>query len=926
MFVTATITRPLVRLACNFLRDPHLVTAEHMSPKPHDFDRNFATSAEALVRVPIASDQQIPSSSLKEDGNGEQPKSDPFSSAQLLDALPPEKLKRPSTPEEFNLAVVRAEARSLLRQGGRLLPSTIQHSYLTLRVPKAVFMSQFALDSRLPRRDIASFVGLPTTSKSDKDTTKLEQTKDDRETEDKKAEEWTWKDVVGLDPSLRPNNLSLDQLWGNNHKSHAERSGRRTLDIGRHLAYLKATGASEKKIAREIARIEKVRVIKDALEKAKKAQADKAAKLDAARRSLLGNKMKKRKGIDGNSTAMEGANEMETIEDRDGFDEVEDGIDPYYLTRFASPKEILELQKLDVALSKFIKLQTNMIARLHAAMNPRVCVVFGNNTTHFPELAMALRAKGFRVACVVRDSHKAIRNKALRDAESGNIDILLASNMLARGVDLRGVNLVINLGIPKDAFWYIHRAGRVDRMGGQQGCHVITLAPFVYTPDRIHSNEVAKEGDDSLREGSTGESDHTDVPNETLDTFDIEAEIAKEKAKLAEMATITRDQSPGATTEPNHVAHSGEDLKGLSPTTSTPPQEKVVKLVEKLNSEQRSVVRHIEALLGRRIMPAYLRAGKVYPLAAGSSPLICRQAKPKLSLIRTGRGNLVSSAVTHPLPNVSGIPSDDNHEFKKQDKDDNRWDGIDTVRGRVSIISNAETKIWQHDQPIWDSHEAMAQITVDKTPHEEESASRQQMKREGYRQWQRQRFAGRALRMAAATQGIPHLSLQNALSQTISHEREENGGGVLMTTNSLNGPIVPAKGTTRRRARSSESTYIGQFDREVGALSHISEEDGALAKLKAVQSSVAEFVRHRPSNETIVKGNLANDNLQASASCIDPKPIVGAKQPKGEDMISLASDRTVDIRDVDLEEGEKALRQEQRRKVLRSRTGRSRLI
>jgi len=60
---------------------------------------------------------------------------------------------------------------------------------------------------------------------------------------------------------------------------------------------------------------------------------------------------------------------------------------------------------------------------------------------------------------------KAQRAKILKGLEKDKSQILIATEMLARGIDIKGATHVVNFGVPKDFASYLHRAGRVGRMG-----------------------------------------------------------------------------------------------------------------------------------------------------------------------------------------------------------------------------------------------------------------------------------------------------------------------------------------------------------------------------------------------------------------------------------------------------------------------------
>ena len=61
------------------------------------------------------------------------------------------------------------------------------------------------------------------------------------------------------------------------------------------------------------------------------------------------------------------------------------------------------------------------------------------------------------------------RGSALRRLAEGRLHVLAATDMLARGVDIKGATFVVNASLPGDIGTYLHRAGRVGRLGGASG-------------------------------------------------------------------------------------------------------------------------------------------------------------------------------------------------------------------------------------------------------------------------------------------------------------------------------------------------------------------------------------------------------------------------------------------------------------------------
>jgi len=94
------------------------------------------------------------------------------------------------------------------------------------------------------------------------------------------------------------------------------------------------------------------------------------------------------------------------------------------------------------------------------------------------KVAALLRNMGHAAAEIHADRTLAQRKEALRGFKTGQYRILVATDIAARGIDVMGIELVINFDLPDDPENYVHRIGRTGR-AGQPG-HAITLA----TPDQ----------------------------------------------------------------------------------------------------------------------------------------------------------------------------------------------------------------------------------------------------------------------------------------------------------------------------------------------------------------------------------------------------------------------------------------------------------
>jgi ATP-dependent RNA helicase DeaD len=109
------------------------------------------------------------------------------------------------------------------------------------------------------------------------------------------------------------------------------------------------------------------------------------------------------------------------------------------------------------------KLQT--LSRL-LQQHPGSAIVFGRTKYGVRKLNLALRKLGHESAELQGNLSQASRDRTLDDFRECRIGVLVATNVAARGLDIRHVDLVINYELPDSPEWLTHRVGRTARMGG----------------------------------------------------------------------------------------------------------------------------------------------------------------------------------------------------------------------------------------------------------------------------------------------------------------------------------------------------------------------------------------------------------------------------------------------------------------------------
>ncbi len=103
-------------------------------------------------------------------------------------------------------------------------------------------------------------------------------------------------------------------------------------------------------------------------------------------------------------------------------------------------------------------------------------IIFVRTKITTEELASKLNARGFSSAALNGDIAQATREKTVARLKSGDIDILIATDVAARGLDVDRISHVINYDIPYDTEAYVHRIGRTGR-AGRSGEAILFIAP-----------------------------------------------------------------------------------------------------------------------------------------------------------------------------------------------------------------------------------------------------------------------------------------------------------------------------------------------------------------------------------------------------------------------------------------------------------------
>ena len=111
------------------------------------------------------------------------------------------------------------------------------------------------------------------------------------------------------------------------------------------------------------------------------------------------------------------------------------------------------------------KNKSEVLSRLLDIYDPKLSVVFCNTKKGVDELVADLKGRGYFAEGLHGDMKQTMRDRVMHRFRSGKTDILVATDVAARGIDVDDVDAVFNYDLPQDEEYYVHRIGRTGRAG-----------------------------------------------------------------------------------------------------------------------------------------------------------------------------------------------------------------------------------------------------------------------------------------------------------------------------------------------------------------------------------------------------------------------------------------------------------------------------
>jgi ATP-dependent RNA helicase DeaD len=122
----------------------------------------------------------------------------------------------------------------------------------------------------------------------------------------------------------------------------------------------------------------------------------------------------------------------------------------------------------------------DVLARLLDMYNPKLCLVFCNTKKQVDELTSALQGRGYFAEGLHGDLKQQQRDRVMHSFRNGKTEILVATDVAARGIDVDDVEAVFNYDVPQDDEYYVHRIGRTGRAGREGRAFTLVVGREIY--------------------------------------------------------------------------------------------------------------------------------------------------------------------------------------------------------------------------------------------------------------------------------------------------------------------------------------------------------------------------------------------------------------------------------------------------------------
>lgn len=153
-----------------------------------------------------------------------------------------------------------------------------------------------------------------------------------------------------------------------------------------------------------------------------------------------------------------------------------------------------KIEQISLEMKSSMKNETLM--RLIDINNPKKAMVFCNTKKKVEDVIELLKAKGYRAEALHGDIKQAQRDRIMKSLKKGDFQILVATDVAARGIDVEDLEMVVNYDIPQEEEYYVHRIGRTGRNG-----KIGKAYTFVVGKEKSKIGSIQKYANTKLQQG-----------------------------------------------------------------------------------------------------------------------------------------------------------------------------------------------------------------------------------------------------------------------------------------------------------------------------------------------------------------------------------------------------------------------------------------
>jgi ATP-dependent RNA helicase DeaD len=136
--------------------------------------------------------------------------------------------------------------------------------------------------------------------------------------------------------------------------------------------------------------------------------------------------------------------------------------------------------------------KTEVLCRVLDMDAPRLTIVFANTKRAVDDVTDTLVGRGFTADRLHGDLNQMMRERVMKNFRNGTIEVLVATDVAARGLDVNEVDLIVNYELPYDTEDYVHRIGRTGRAGRKGTAVSLVAGREIYLMQRIQRFTNAK--------------------------------------------------------------------------------------------------------------------------------------------------------------------------------------------------------------------------------------------------------------------------------------------------------------------------------------------------------------------------------------------------------------------------------------------------